>query len=90
MVNTGGQARHPLATEHLMRYWAEGEGGAKIGWGRPGDFARCEHLIQEAVTKGGKPPLPPNEIAGLCSNLHQRATGARPGHAPAEEALKKH
>jgi hypothetical protein len=90
MVNTGGQARHPGATERLMRYWAEGEGAAKIGWGKPGDFANCVRLVQEAVTKDGKPPLPDNEIKGLCSNLHQRATGARPGHAPAEEAAKKH
>lgn len=90
MVNTGGQARHPGATERLMHYWAEGDGAAKIGWGRAGDFDRCVHLVQEAVTKDGKAPLPDREIKGLCSNLHQRATGARPGHAPAEQAAKRH
>jgi hypothetical protein len=25
-------------TERLMRYWAEGEGAAKLQWGVPGDF----------------------------------------------------
>jgi hypothetical protein len=30
----------------------------------------------------------PGVVKGLCSNLHQRATGARPGHAPGEEAAK--
>ncbi len=80
-----GQARHPADTERLMRYWAEGEGAAKIGWGVPGDFNRCILQIQAAVTKDGDPPLPDRVIKGLCSNLHQRATGARPGHAPSEQ-----
>lgn len=66
-------------TERLMRYWAEGAGAAKVRWGEPGDFDRC-------VTELGK-YVGPGIVKGLCSNLHQRATGARPGHAPgAEEA----
>lgn len=72
MVNTD-----PAATERLMRYWAEGEGAAKIQWGVPGDFARCEAHLSKYVS--------PNVVKGLCSNLHQRATGARPGHAPSEQ-----
>lgn len=76
MVDTGGAQRHPGDTERLMAYWAEGEGAAKIQWGVPGDFARCEAEIGKYVG--------PTMIAGLCSNLHQRATGARPGHAPGE------
>ena len=63
-------------TENLMNYWAEGEGAAKIGWGKPGDFDRC-------VMELGK-HVGPEIVKGLCSNLHQRATGARPGHAPGE------
>lgn len=80
----GGQAAHPGSTERLMRYWANGEGAAKIKWGVPGDFDRCIREIQAAVVKDGDPPLPDRVIKGLCSNLHQRATGARPGHAPGE------
>jgi hypothetical protein len=70
-----------------MRYWSEGPGAAKIRWGDttpPGDFERCIIEIQKAVTDGGKPPLPDRVIKGLCSNLHRRATGASPGHAPGE------
>ena len=64
-------------TERLMRYWAEGEGAAKIQWGVPGDFDRC-------VVELGK-YVGPGIVKGLCSNLHQRATGARPGHAASEQ-----
>ena len=77
MVNTGGAQRHPAATEHLMAYWAHGEGAAKIDWGTPGDFDRC-------VIELGK-YVGPGVVKGLCSNLHQRATGFRPGHAPSEQ-----
>ena len=71
MVNTD-----PAATERLMRYWAEGEGAAKVQWGTPGDFDRC-------VVELGK-YVGPGIVKGLCANLHKRATGARPGHAPGE------
>lgn len=64
------------ATESLMRYWAEGPGAAKIQWGVPGDFDRCVTQLSKYVG--------PGVVKGLCSNLHQRATGARPGHAPGE------
>lgn len=85
MVDTGGAQRHPGSTEHLMAYWAEGAGAAKIDWGVPGDFNRCITNVQAAIVKGGGKPLPDHEIKGLCSNLHQRATGARPGHAASEQ-----
>lgn len=70
---TPGDAR---ATERLMNYWAHGQGATLIRWGHPGDFDRC-------LTELGK-HVSPNIVKGLCSNLHQRATGARPGHAPGE------
>lgn len=75
MVSTGGQARHPIATERLMEFWAHGRGAAEIGWGTDGDHTRCVHKIQEAIVKGGHPPLPDHEIHGLCTNLEIRATG---------------
>jgi hypothetical protein len=74
------------STERLKRYWTEGPGAAKINWGISGDFDRCIVEIQKAVTDGGKPPLSDSTIKGLCSNLHRRATGASPGHAPGEQA----
>ena len=72
------------ATERLKTYWAEGAGAAKIQWGVPGDWDRCIVEIQKAVTKDGRPPLSDSTIKGLCANLHKRATGASPGHAPGE------
>jgi hypothetical protein len=66
------------STERLMRYWAEGEGAAKIGWDSPGDFDRCVVELGKYVS--------PAIVKGLCSNLHERATGARPGHAAGDKA----
>lgn len=64
-------------TERLMRYWSTGEGALKIRWNTPGDFDRCVRELSEYVG--------PGIVKGLCSNLHQRATGARPGHAAGEQ-----
>jgi hypothetical protein len=64
-------------TEDLMKYWAEGEGAAKIAWGSGGDFNRCRANLGKYVQG--------NELDGLCANLHHRATGAWPGHAPGEK-----
>lgn len=57
-------------TARLMRYWAEGEGAVKIGWGAPGDFDRC-------VLELGK-YVGPTVVKGLCANLHHRALGIWP------------
>lgn len=70
------------STEHLMAFWSHGEGAAKIGWGVPGDFARCEMHLGKFVG--------PEVVKGLCANLHHRATGAWPGHAPGEQAGGHH
>lgn len=64
-------------TERLMEYWAHGKGAAKIRWGVPGDFDRCVRELSDHV--------PPQMVKGLCSNLHVRATGARPGKAASEQ-----
>lgn len=76
MVDTGGQARHPAATDRILRYWASGPGAIKIRWGTPGDHSRCVRLIQEEITSHGRAPLPDHEIHGLCANLQKRATGS--------------
>lgn len=67
-------------TQKLMEYWAHGEGAAKINWGVDGDFDRCVAHLSKYVS--------PGIVKGLCSNLHVRATGARPGHAPGESKPK--
>jgi len=76
--NTPGDAR---AVERLKRWATEGAGAALFQWGTPGDFDRCRAFYKDKV--------PGHMIDGWCSNLHQRATGARPGHAPGEEAIRK-
>jgi len=72
--------RDVASTQRLMEYWAHGAGAAKIDWGVPGDFDRCVVQLSKYVS--------PAIVKGLCSNLHQRATGARPGHAPGEKAAE--
>lgn len=59
------------STERLMRYWAEGKGAVVIRWGQPGDFDRCVRQLSKYVG--------PGVVRGLCSNLHKRALGVRPG-----------
>lgn len=58
------------ATHRLQRYWTRGEGAAKIGWGRPGDFLRCTRLLIKYFPKNPK---------ALCANLHHKALGVWPG-----------
>lgn len=55
--------------ETLRRYWAEGEGAAKIRWGDPGDFARCVEHVSKFM---------PGQAEGYCNLLHKRALGFYP------------
>jgi len=64
-------------TERLKQYWASGPGAAKIQWGTPGDFERCRMELGKYVHG--------DTLDGLGANLHHRATGAWPGHAPGEQ-----
>lgn len=68
------------AAVNRLRAWAVGpEGQKQFRWGTPGDFDRCQRFYRE---KG----IPNRMIPGWCARLHKLATGASPGHAPAEEA----
>jgi hypothetical protein len=67
-------------TERLKRWATEGPGAAHFMWGAPGDFDRCVAFFREHTT------MSEAMVKGYCSNLHVRATGARPGHAPGEQA----
>lgn len=68
---------NPGDPQALFEYWTHGAGALKIRWGQPGDFDRCVRELSEHVG--------PGVVKGLCSNLHQRATGARPGRAASEQ-----
>jgi hypothetical protein len=74
-----GVANRLIGAERLKAYWTTGPGGAKIRWGTPGDFDRCVRLVSKEVGPGEM------DVKGYCSNLHVRATGARPGKAPGEQ-----
>jgi hypothetical protein len=71
MADTNPTGEFRASTQRLMEYWAHGPGAAKIRWGVPGDFDRC--VVQLSKYVG------PNVVKGLCSNLHVRALGVRPG-----------
>lgn len=64
-------AKDAESTERLMRYWAHGEGAAKIRWGEKDDFYRCEAHLGKYVAS--------EQLKGLCANLHHRALGVWPG-----------
>lgn len=86
VFKAGGRDDTPsdaVDTERLMAYWSEGEGRAKLNWGVDGDFDRCRAELGKYVHE-------PHELAGLCANLHHRATGAWPGHAPGESESHSH
>lgn len=69
--------------ERLKRWATEGAGAALFNWGVAGDFERCVTFFKAHTD------MADHMVKGYCSNLHQRATGARPGHAPGEEAAHK-
>lgn len=61
----------------LRESYLHGKAAAKIIWGSPGDFRRCE---LEAAHHG----IPERMRPGMCAELHKEATGAVPGQAPGE------
>jgi hypothetical protein len=66
-----GWLTNPVDTDRIRDYWVDGVGGAKIGWGTPGDFNRCRTLVAEYVK--------PQHINGYCANRHFDALGFWPG-----------
>lgn len=63
--------------ETLRRYWAHGEGAAKIGWGTPGDFNRCVTLVTEHMGI--------EDARGYCNLRHHDALGFWPAEHAAME-----
>jgi hypothetical protein len=62
--------KNPGDPENFVQYWVYGEGADRIRWGEPHDFARCVMYLERHY---------PKDPEGLCSNLHLRALGVRPG-----------
>ena len=55
----------------LENYWKHGEGAAKIRWGTPGDWTRCErHLDGKVGSERAK---------RICAQWHMERVGYWPG-----------
>lgn len=67
-----GWITNPTDTQRLRTYWTRGEGAAKIRWGEPNDFYRCETQLRKYIPN-------PHYLAGTCANMHKVALGVWPG-----------
>jgi hypothetical protein len=67
--NVLADLREAGSDRKLRAYWVRGEGAAKIGWGKAGDFASCVSHLGKYVT----------DPEGLCAEYHKAATGEWPG-----------
>lgn len=83
MADVQKKAEGHVAGLAQLRAWAidPAKGGKLFRWGEPGDFDRALAFYRDKV--------PAKMLRGWVANLHKLATGATPGHAPAELAAKK-
>ncbi|MDB5910689.1 MAG: hypothetical protein JWP34_4803, partial [Massilia sp.] len=58
-------------TERLQSWYTHGDGAARIGWGRHGDFDACVKIASEHMTA--------EQAKGFCAERHHDATGGWPG-----------
>lgn len=65
----GSRSRRGNASQ-LRAYWSTGAGGARIRWGTPGDWGRCNKALHRYLGGGAK---------GYCQLLHIRNTGVATG-----------
>jgi hypothetical protein len=56
---------------NLENYWKRGEGAAKIRWGTPGDWTRCQRNLREHVG--------PERAKRICAQWHRDMNGFWPG-----------
>jgi hypothetical protein len=66
-----GWITHPIPTGRIRRYWTQGKGAGKIGWGAPGDFNRCRKQLAKYIAN-------PDWLAGACANMHKEVLGVWP------------
>lgn len=66
-----GSRRNRGNAETLRKYWGStGAGGAKIRWGTPGDWTRCNRLLSKYLGARAR---------GYCQLMHIRNTGVGTG-----------
>ncbi|WP_158716908.1 2'-5' RNA ligase family protein [Streptomyces rimosus] len=72
-----GPDAHRGDAEQLRKWYAHGEGAARIGWGARGDFDRCVAIAAQHMS--------PDDAKGYCNLRHHDALGIYPAtHAAAE------
>lgn len=57
------------AADRLKRYWAVGQGSARINWGTEGDFRRCVTNLSPHL----------KDPEGYCAQMHHDVLGYWPG-----------
>lgn len=62
----GGSKRSGGNAETLRQYWTHGPGAAKIRWGTPGDWSRCNRQLSKYMGPKAR---------GYCALRHKAATG---------------
>lgn len=72
----GGADKNKGGAEKLRRYWVDGPGAAKIGWGTPGDYMRC---VKELTPHMGV------RAHGYCQLRHFDALGVYAGQEKTAE-----
>lgn len=61
-----GRSKGGGNAQTLRNYWTKGAGAAKIRWGTPGDWARCNRELSKYMGARAK---------GYCQLRHMAATG---------------
>lgn len=68
MASKGQRSRGNAAL--LRAYWGAGAGAARIRWGTPGDWTRCNKQLRKYLGPRAK---------GYCARMHKARTGTWPG-----------
>ncbi|MEU0857402.1 2'-5' RNA ligase family protein [Streptomyces griseofuscus] len=72
-----GPDAHRGDAEQLRKWYAHGEGAARIGWGAPGDFDRCVAIASQHMAA--------ESAKGYCNLRHHDALGIYPATHAAEQ-----
>ena len=80
-----GWVTNPEATRRIHAYWTEkGQPGyEKIGWGVPGDFARCKVAVGEEIAENSPDKM--RYMNQICAQWHYDALGWWPGRPTSGE-----
>ena len=85
-----GWITNPEATRRIHAYWTKkGEPGyEKIGWGVPGDFARCKVEVGQEIAENSPDKI--RFLNQICAQWHYDALGWWPGRPTSGEVEEMH